>query len=171
MVVILSTISFVILSCNFIFFDYIFTPEYFEGYFHVPILILSIILSMLAQFYGSIYIANMNSKKSGVTTTYAAVANIVIHLLLIKFIGLYAASISTLISYFLLFLIRYIDINKHFALRFDKKSIICILFLMYFVIIVYINNFYFNIFNLLLSFFLFLVFNKSYIFSLFKRGD
>ena len=126
---------------------------------------------MLAQFYGSIYIANMNSKKSGVTTTYAAVANIVIHLLLIKFIGLYAASISTLISYFLLFLIRYIDINKHFALRFDKKSIICILFLMYFVIIVYINNFYFNIFNLLLSFFLFLVFNKSYIFSLFKRGD
>lgn len=171
MLVILCTISSVILSCNFLFFDFIFTPDYFEGYYHVPILILSIILSMLAQFYGSIYIANMNSKKSGLTTSYAAIINIIVHLLLIKFIGLYAASISTFTSYLLLFLIRYIDINKHFVLRFNRKSVICMFILLYFVLVVYINNIYLNIFNLILSFLIFFGFNKSNIFRILKRGD
>ena len=163
------SLSIIVLSCNFIIFDYIFTQNYFDGYYQVPIMIVSIIVSMLAQFLGGIYIATMNSKKSGITTVISAIVNIVIHLILIKYIGLYASSISTLISYLILFLMRFFDINKTIKISFNKHSIFLSIFLLYFVISVYVNIFLLNIINLIFAFTIFLFINKNYIKKILKK--
>lgn len=170
MLQIITSICIVILSMNFFIFEYIFTEEYYTGYYQVPILILSIIASMLAQFLGSLYIANMESKKSGKTTILAAILNIFVHLTLIRYIKLYAATISTLISYIFLFIIRYVDINKKIKLKFERKSVILIICLSYFIIFSYLNIKYINYINTLIAILIFIYTNKEYITKVMKRN-
>lgn len=169
MVMTLITVCCMILSCNFIFFDYIFTNEYYEAYYQVPILIVAIIIYIIAKFLGAIYIAKMESGKNGKTTVIAAVINIIVHLSLINYIGLYAATISTLIAYVVLFVIRYIDINKTINLKFEKKVYIAFAILIYFIIMVYVNNLYINILNILIAGGYFIFVNKNVIISIFKK--
>jgi O-antigen/teichoic acid export membrane protein len=81
---------------------------------YVPTLIISTYIYCFAQFFSSIYIAIKASKNMSISTTIAAAVNIFINLILIHFIGLQAAVISTLISNLLLALYRYYDLNKHY---------------------------------------------------------
>jgi len=162
MISILISISILVLSVNFIMFDYIFDSEYYEGYYHTSILVSSLILSMLAQFIGGIYIARRESKKNGFTTIISAIINIVFHLLLINSIGLYASSISTLIAYLSLFLIRYFDVRgEAFKLHLNKNNIINILIYAYFIATTFINNDILNLVNIVLAIFVFLFINKN----------
>lgn len=163
MIKILISICVVILSANFLIFNYLFDKEYFEAYYQVPILILAIIISMLTQFIGDIYIARKESGKNGKTTVIAAVSNLIIHISLIKFIGIYAATISTLISYIILFIIRYIDIRKSINIKFDKTSYKNFIIFIYFFVSAYINNEYLNIANLIIAIIYFIFNNKQII--------
>ena len=169
MIVIVTSFSIIILSFNFIIFEYIFTKNYYNAYYQVPIMIVSIIISMLAQFLGGIYIATMNSKKSGYTTAISAVLNIFVHLLLINKVGLYASSVSTLIAYLFLVVIRYHDINKTIKIHLKKESIYIFIVLLYFVISVYINNQILNIINIILALIVFILTNKNNVKRLFQK--
>lgn len=166
---ILASVCIIIISCNFIFYKYLFTSKYFEGYYQVPILIISLIFSTLSQFIGGIYISRMESKKNGLTTIIAAIINLVVHLSLIKLIGLYAATLSTLVSYLTLFIIRFVDIRKSVKLKFNQKSLIIFTFLIYFIISVYINNLFLNIVNIFLSILIFLILNRKIILKLINK--
>lgn len=162
MLEILGSICIAILAINFLFFKILFTQDYFAAYYQVPILILSIMLSMLAQFIGGIYIAKMESKKNGVTTAMAAVINIIVHLCLVKYIGLYAATISTLISYGILVLVRFFDIRKSIRLRLQKRAIIMLIVLIYFFASNYIYITWLNWVNVLLASIYFVYSNYGY---------
>ncbi len=166
---VLISICILILSMNFLFFKLLFTEAYAYGYYQVPILILSIILSMLSSFIGGIYIARMESKKNGITTVFAAITNLAFHLILINYIGLYAATISTLISYALLFIIRYKDIKKNINIQFSNETYILFAIIMYFFITAYFNNIYINIFNFIVSIIIFFIINRDYIFKICEK--
>lgn len=139
------------LATNFIFFEFIFPVEYRMGYYLVPILSLAIIFSMLAQFLGGIYIAKKNTKKNGITTSVAAIANITSHLLMIRFTGIYAAALSTLLSYVVLFIARILDIQKKNKLYFERKNLVILFFLVYQVAVSYLNLLWLNYVDLLLT--------------------
>lgn len=158
---ILIPISCIILSFNFIFFTFLFENEYYLGYYQVSILMISIIFSVIAQFFGSIYIALMKSRKNGITTILSAGINLLVLLVLINYVGLYAASISTLISYLSLCLIRYLDIYKEIQIKFDKVSMLLLLIFIYFVITNFLNIKAINYVNILLSMLLFIIVNKK----------
>lgn len=161
MIIILSSIIIVIMSGNFLIFKILFKEEYFSAFYHVPILLVAIVISLLCQFIGAIYIANMNSKKNGTTTIMAAIVNIITHLILIKYIGLYAASISTLISYITLLFIRYRDIQKYTKLNVDKGSIRILFVVIYFIITTYLNISFINYINIVLSILAFYIVNRE----------
>ena len=163
MITVLVSVCIVILSFNFLIFGYLFTEDYFGAYYQAPILVVSIIVSMLAQFIGGIYIARKESFKNGKTTVIAAVANIIVHLMLIKYIGLYAATVSTLVSYVVLFVIRYVDIRKSMNIKFSKRAYGIFAILGYFFLTTYANNLYLNIFNLILAGILFIILNRQFV--------
>lgn len=169
MIKILVPLCCVIISFNFIYFKVLFTDEYFPGYYQTPILICAIIFSMLANFIGGIYISNMESKKNGITTIITAIINIIVHLLLISKIGLYAASISTLCAYTILFIIRYIDVRRKIKLKVSKKSIILFCLLIYFSACQYANQTVLNVINVVLACTLFLFVNKDYIYKILRK--
>ena len=166
---VLTSVCFLVLSFNFLFYNYLFSKSYFMGYYQVPILIISLVFSSLSQFIGGIYNARMESKRNGITTGIAAIINLIVHISLIGFIGIYAATISTLISYFLLFLFRFFDIHKKTNLQIEKKSFIYFIILVYFFITVYFNQLYLNIINIFLAFILFGIINGDFMIKLLNK--
>lgn len=120
--------------------------KFADAYWQIPILMLGTIFNILVSFLGSIYVAKKLSKEIAKTSIFAAIINIVINIALIKFIGLYAASISTAVAYGLMLVYRYFDVKKYVNLRIDAKmvSIMVLLYICSF-ITYYIDNFYLNV--------------------------
>lgn len=96
---------------------------YQDAYMYIPILVFAVYFSNMANFYGGIFGAYMESKIVGLTTVISAIINLAINILLIKFIGLYAAAISTLVSSVFLYMYRQVKIRKYVKLK-DSKTVL-----------------------------------------------
>jgi len=161
-----------ILAGSFILYYYFFDKKYFEAIQYSPILISSVVFTTVSVFLGGILIALKDPKKIGITTVIGAILNIMIHILLIQFIGLYAACISTLISNMVVVLLRIILLKRKnvFVIRLEKKEILAILGYMYFFIMAYFHKYLLlNIGNLILAGLVFLYMNKYLILDMVNK--
>lgn len=144
--------------------------DYYDAYPHIPILIMAMFFSCMSTYLGGIYIAFKATKQVGITTILAALCNLIVNLALIKRIGLYAASGSTLISYIFLFLYRATDINRIIRIKYNvKKFIIAIITITFECTICYINSPYLNIINMWMGIALFAMLNKDIIYSVLRK--
>ena len=96
---------------------------YADAYYQIPILMIATVFNIAVALFGSVYIAQKKSKEIAKTSIYSAVINIVINVIGIKFIGLYAASISTLIAYLSMTIYRYFDVQKYVKIKLLYKKI------------------------------------------------
>ena len=110
-----------IISSITVFFNYLVGIDFRSAYPHVFILTLAVFVNCICAMFGGIFGAYKDSKTVGSTTIYGAIANIIINVCLIKIIGLYAASISTLVSYLIVMVIRYIKLKRHLIVRINAK--------------------------------------------------
>lgn len=161
-----------ILSLNFFMFKYIFSENYFDASYQVPILMAAVIVNVMAQFLGGIFVALKKPKWNGVTTVICAILNLVVHFLLINYIGLYAASVSTLVAFSILLIIRYIILSKKFSIKikYEKKTIICIILYILFILG---DMQHIELVNSILFFggcIIFLFLNKNIFLSIFKKN-
>ncbi len=147
--------------------------DYSEAYNQIPILLLGMFFYAMSAYLGGIYVAYMKTKSVGITTMIAAVLNVVIDVALIHFIGLYAASLSTLISYVFLFFYRLIDVRKIIKIQYDLKHMILVFVFMTLVsILCVLQNSIVNIFNFLLATVVFLALNRQFltlVFNMIKK--
>lgn len=121
----------IILVASPILYRVLINEKFSESYNHNIILVIAAFFWCIASFYGGIYVGLKKSSDLGWTSVITAVLNILINLLFINKIGIYAASISTLISYVILFIIRYIRINKSIILSISKIRIISIMLVIF----------------------------------------
>ena len=138
--------------------------DYGKAYYQMPILYIGILFSSLSSYLGGIYVANMQSKKVGISTATAALCSILINLVFVKIIGIYAASIATLVSYFLLTVYRMKDVTKFQPMFFNVRKItfsIALLSLMS--LICYQQKLILNIINAVIAIVIAVVLNKKLI--------
>lgn len=109
-----------IISCITVFFDFLVGNDFRSAYPHVFILTIAVFINCICAMFGGIYGAHKDSKTIGSTTVYGAITNIIINLCLINAIGLYAASLSTLLSYFVVLIIRFVRLKKYLIIRIRK---------------------------------------------------
>lgn len=102
-----------IVACMPFIFPIMINERYADAYPQIIILMYAMLLRVIVGLYSCVYIAEKDSKKVAYTSAAAAVINIIVHVLLINRIGLYAASISTLVAFGVMAVIRYVDINKN----------------------------------------------------------
>lgn len=170
MIKILISICIIILSTNFILFKYIFDAKYYSAYLYSPILITSIIFMLLSQFYGGIQISLKNPKANGITTVIGAFCNIMINVLTIKWFGLYAAAISTLLSYLIVDALRKYKLKEIVSFKINKSNYILIAVYLYFLISSYfIECLSLSIVNLFAASIIFIVINKDYIIKIINK--
>ena len=108
-------------------FNILINGGYKESYLYIPILVFSVYFSNMASFYGGIFSAYKKTKIIGTTTLISAVINLVVNLIFIKFIGIYAAAISTLLASVFLYIYRKYKIKEFTKLTHSKDLIISIL--------------------------------------------
>lgn len=120
------------------FFGVLINEKFSTSYGHVPILLVSMMFSGMAATVGSIYIAFNRTKDVSITTMLAGVTNVVVHLILLKNYRLYAASVSTLVSFGVLFIYRILFVNRFFRLKFELKGIMLQFLILIFAWIAYI---------------------------------
>ena len=109
--------------------------KFAESYYQIPILILGSVFNILVSFLGSVYVAKKLTKEIAKTSIIAAIINIVVNIALINQIGLYAASISTVIAYFAMFIYRWIDVKKYVSIK-TNKTLIAVLSVSFLVAII-----------------------------------
>lgn len=143
---------------------------YLESYNYIPIFLIGSMANCIVNVYSAIYIAKKMTKKVAYTSIASALINIIINLIFIKFIGLYAASISTALAYIIMMIYRHFDLKKYLRIKYDNKIVFytiimfCITITLY-----YINRVSLNIFNILLVITYTLILNKKNIVLLLKK--
>lgn len=145
--------------------------EYSEAYPQMPILCYGIFFQGMALFLGGIYVAKKAILSVGITSFGSAVINILVNLLLINKIGIFAASISTLVSYIVLFIYRFIDVQKLSRIRIDLKQLLSLQVLMIVeTVICYQQNFYWNIVNAVIGLSAFVILNRAMLSAVLKKA-
>ena len=144
-------ISIFIIACMPIVYPIMINRNYFIGYYQVPIMMIASIFNVIIGLIGTIYVANKNTKAIANTSLFSAIINIIVHLLLINFVGLFAATISTFVAYLIMTIYRISDVNKrYFKIVMDEKFIIrTFLVLVVILLIYYLGNIYIQMFGIL----------------------
>lgn len=121
----------------------IYSNDFYIAWKYVPFLLISAVFAALNAFIDSIFAANMDSKIIAQTTIIGAVINIVLNLLLIHFMGTMGAAISTMISYFVMWIFKFIKAKKIVKININplKMSVSYIILLAQSILIVYTNNY------------------------------
>ncbi len=154
----------ILMTCFLPFVFQLLVNEKFEaGYYLIPISIISALFNTLQGVVVVTYAAKKDTKAIANTSIYSAIINICVHLLLIKFIGLYAAVLSTLVSFVIMSIYRCCDINKKYIkIRVNEKLILSTIALLLIIIpLYYLNNFYLNILSIVISVIYSILINKN----------
>ena len=137
------------IACMPFVFPILVNAKFNEAFDYIPYLVLGSIFNVLICIYSGVYIAKKLTKQVAITAVLGAIINILINIVFIKYIGLYAAALSTAISYFIMMLYRHIDLKKYVDIKFEKgllyKTVIIYIFS---IVLYYSHNLYLNIFNL-----------------------
>lgn len=146
-----STLGVGMLACMPFVFPIMINTKYENAYLYIPPLVIGTIFNVAICLYSQIYLAKKMSKQVATTTIIGAVINILINIVFIRYIGLFAASISTMISYMVMMIYRHFDLKKYVNITIDKLLIVKIV-LMFILISIsyYINNPYLNVISLII---------------------
>ncbi len=117
-----SSIALIILVALPIIFDIIIGKDYRLSFDYIPVLLYANSWHVLISLVGGIYVAKKKTKAIANTTMISAAINIVVDLVLIHFIGIHAATISTLVSYMAMGIYRVRDCQKYVKYKFDYKG-------------------------------------------------
>lgn len=97
--------------------------DYGHAMYQVPILYFGVFFNSFVNFYSGIYIAFKRTKQVGYSSVMGAVLNAVINITLISKIGLYAASVSTALSFMVIALYRAYDLRNVVKIDYSFKNI------------------------------------------------
>ncbi|WP_225743746.1 lipopolysaccharide biosynthesis protein [Marinilactibacillus sp. Marseille-P9653] len=124
----LSSVMFVGSSIIFVtlkfLFSLLFADAYYDAWRAVPFLVLGTVFSTFSGFLGTNYVTS--KKTSGVfkTSIYGGVVSIILNIILVPLWGIEGAGMSSLVSFFVMFLIRYFDTKQFVNIQIDWKKFI-----------------------------------------------
>lgn len=145
--------------------------DYGAAYYQIPILFMGMFFYSMSMFLGGIYVAYKESKSVGVTTTAAAACNLIVDIATIRWIGLYAASGSTLVSYLFLFIFRSIDVQRIVKVKYKLRHVLAVTGIMLTEsILCYQQSMVLNLVNFVLGSIVFVVINKSFVRTVIAKG-
>ncbi len=156
-----------LIGCLPILFKILIKGNYESSYYQIPLLILSMFFCCMSSYMGGIYIAHKKTLKMGTTTILVAIFNLVVDLSLVNIIGITAGSLSTLLSYSLLYFYRLHDVQKIQKVRYNRLFQLSSIFIATIITFMSIeNDILFNIANVIIGTIFFIVINKKVLSSI-----
>ena len=99
----------------------LYNNEFYSAWKYMPFLLISIVFGALSGVLGGIFSAEKNTKILGYTTIGGAIINIILNFILIGKVGVIGAAIATAISYFVVWAIRIIVVQRKYKLKLNVK--------------------------------------------------
>ena len=138
--------------------------SYDEAFYYIPILVLGAVFNVVICLYSAVYIAKKMTKQVAMTSIIGAIINLVVNLALIHFIGLFAAAISTAVSYFIMMMYRHFDLKKYINITYEKGLVIKTILIFTFAIILYYQrNIWLDILSLVVVIIYSVIMNKTFL--------
>lgn len=152
-------------------FNVLIKNDYKDAYIYIPILLLSMYFANMSGFYGGIFSAHKDTKIMGITTIVAALVNIIIDLFFINILGLWAASISTVVATFVMYGYRKIAVKKYVKFKMNIRELFCDVAIFFLVLFsYYYTNTYVTIVVLIICIVYCLFKNKKLIKIIMEKG-
>lgn len=153
-------------------FIYFFSTEYFGSWRTVPFLLLGAVFSCFSGFLGTNYVASKETKGVFKTSVYGGLLSLILNFLLIPVWGIIGAGISSMCSFFTMWIIRYFDTKNYVKMNIDWKVItynVGLVFLQ--IIVLWLSmEILIETFILLMILFTQLFINKTYISNIYMHS-
>lgn len=150
-------------------FKYFVNENFFDAYYQVPIYMGASIAQVFLGLYSVVYIALKKTKEISKSTVVSAMINIVFNILFIKYIGLYAASLSSLFAFCIVAVWRYFDLKKYISIKTNVKVLYqCLAIYLLEVISYFGTNKIFQIITLFICTLFVIYLNKSILMQMIK---
>lgn len=107
-----------------LFFDHLFSEAYFTSWKVVPFLLLGTVFSSFSGFLGTNYVAAKETKGVFKTSIYGGGMSLVLNFILIPYFGIIGAGLSSMISFFFMFVLRVVDTRKFITMKIDWKVLL-----------------------------------------------
>lgn len=85
---------------------FLYVKDFYAAWEFVPFLLVSSVINTSSGFLGPILAAKMNSKSMANSAIWGSIVNIVLNVIFVNYYGIQGATIATVISSFIIFLIR-----------------------------------------------------------------
>lgn len=134
--------------------DFAFAEEYYPSWQYIPFLLLSVLFSSFSGFLGTSYIAAKKTKGVFKTSIIGGILGVILNFIFVPILGGVGAGIATMISFFVIWILRLFDTKKYIYITINIRHLILSLF----IIFTQITILFLDINNLLELCFLFLCF-------------
>lgn len=149
-----------------ILFKILIADSFIDAYNIIPIVLVASIFQVIVGLVSVVYAANDDTKSLANTAIWSSVVNLIVHLVLIKYIGIYAAAVSTLCSYSFFAIYRAYDVSKKYIpLKFNVKYYLPVIICLLIIIGCYYSNLILiKIFGMIIALLYSIISNKNEIF-------
>lgn len=133
-------------------FPFFVDKAFYDAYLYFPPLVVGVVLNFVVGFYSVIYLAKMLTKQVMVTSVVGAVINVLLNITFVGIIGIWAAALSTAVTFGVLAVYRHFDLKKYINLSIDWSSV-SMMIIGFFVVLVlyYMNSLIWNVVGIILS--------------------
>lgn len=140
-----------------------------DAWFYVPFLYIGALFSNFSSFYGTGYVSSKETNGAFYTSIAGATVNIILNFILIEKMGIQAASVSTMLAFFVMWVARVYQTRKYLKITIIPKNIVGYgLLLGVFTYLYYVNTFYVQISMGALALIIFLLSNRELVFGVIK---
>jgi len=112
-----------------------FQSEFYSVWKFTPILLMAATFGSIGVFFGTFYNALKNNKMLMVSTVLGGLINLILNIILIPRYSVFGAAISTAVSYFVVMVVRIIDVSKVVQVEISIKRFILQLICLFIVVI------------------------------------
>lgn len=119
-----SAVCIGMIACMPFVFPWLINEQYGQAYDQIPILMLAVLFQVVIGLYGVIYVALKKTREIARTSFWAAIINLAANGLMIRFIGLYAGSVSTLLAFASMAVYRYFHVRKYVDAGLDRRILL-----------------------------------------------
>ena len=161
----------VLLAFSPIFIHLFVDSQFKEAYKYMPFLYIGAVFSSFSSFYGTGFQSAKETKGAFYSSVAGSLLNIILNLLLIPYIGIQGAAVSTMVAFLVMWVMRIYQTKKYFSIKLDVKHLLVLV-----AITAIFTMIYFNIKGLLpqvififASLSIALFYNKKLCYKLLKR--
>lgn len=147
-------------------FPLLISNDYQQGYLYNPILLMGSIFSSFSQYYGSAYLVFNKTTGAFQTTLLAAIINVTIGFSLVSQIGLFAPALGTLVSFFVQWIVRAIQMREYFHVKPEwGVFVVLVIFDLLITVAYYMNYSTVHVTSIILGIIIFAVTNRKLLFQ------